>query len=148
MTAFATLTAAVRTALLQAPALGDGNVWRGRLRPIPAEHSHAIVIRLSTAPGQRSGIALGPTDWNTVIEVDCYARCTPAQDPEAAVDTLLGDVYARLAANASISGGVMDIMAEPQIDWTFAEADNTLACATLQLRVNHRTEGLTLNPWS
>lgn len=148
MTAFATLTAAVKALMLQAPALADGNVWRGRLRPIPAEHQHAIVIRIASAPGAVSGIKLGPIDWNTVIEVDLYARCTPAQDPEDAVDTLLGDAFARLAANPALAAGVMDTLAEPQLDWQFAEADNTLVCVTLQLRVIHRTEGLTLNPWS
>ncbi len=147
MTAFASLTAALKALLLQAPVPGDGNVWRGRLRPIPAEHQHAIVIRLASSPGTVSGIQAGPVDWVSQIEIDLYARCTPAQDPEDALDTLLADVYARLAASPNVATGVMDLMGEPQLDWGFAEADNTLAVVTLQLRVTHRTEGLTLNPW-
>lgn len=148
-TAFSDVTAAIKTLFLSGTPLAGGRVYRGRLRPIAAEFASAVVIRVVATTGERSGISGGPIDWPTEIAIDCYARCTPDQDPEdSAADTLLGDVFARLAANTTLAAGVMDVLADPSIEWTFDEQDTTLVCATLTLRVNHRTLANALTPWT
>lgn len=147
MTAFAALTDALRDLLLQAPAIAGGRVWRARLRPIPEEHATAVVLRLVQANSTQVVLGRG-LDWDTLIEVECYARSAVGIEPEDAVDELLAAVWARIKSNATALGalGVMDLVPEPRIDWQTTESAQPLACATFGLRVRHRTQASNLNP--
>jgi hypothetical protein len=148
-TAFADLTNAIKALFLGGTPLAGGRVYRGRLRPIAQEFASAVVIRISSSPAERTGLGGGPFDWMSEIAIDCYARCSPDQDPEdSAADALLAEAFLRLAANPTLSGGVMDVLADPSIAWTFDEQDQTIVCATLNLRVNHRTLSSALTAWT
>jgi len=147
MSAFADITDAVRDKLLEAPALAGGRVWRGRIKPLAAEHSTAIVVRILQAPAQAMLVG-GPVQWESLIAVDCMARAAVGVDPEDAVDPLLADVYARLITAGRISAGVMDTGANPAIEWDFGDADTAFATATLTLRVAHQTQPDSLAAWT
>lgn len=143
MTAFAGLTTALVQALVQAPALAGGRVFPNRLRPIPDDRATAVVVRI----GQRSQaqeIVLGAYDWTTPFSVECIARGTSGLDPQAAVDALLADVWARLYALDITALGAMSVTVNPAIEWSVDEADSSYICASIQLDVAHRTPLATL----
>lgn len=147
MTAFAALTDGLRDILLQAPAVAGGRVWRGRLRPIPEEHQTAIVVRPVQATSSQVVLGKG-LDWDTLIEVECYARAVGTTEPEDAVDAVLAAAWERIkTAGSALTGlGVMDLVPEPRIDWQISEGAQPLVCATFGLRVRHRTQAPNLNP--
>lgn len=139
---------AVRDLLAQAPALAGGRIYRGRMRPLPAEHADQVVVRLvrSTGTYETTG---GPRDWVTEIEVDLQGRGSPGEEGDDIVDDLLEQLYARIVAAPTLGmPSVMDAMPGPDIEWSYSEADATYACATVSLTVNHRTQSATLAPWS
>lgn len=144
--AFATLQAALLAALVSAPALAGGNVSASRLRPISAGSSTALVLRLEQAEGEER--VLGAVDWQTSFSVECYARGAAAgADLVAAVDPLLTDTWARLAALSFASLGA-DITLNPKVDWQFDDGETPMVCAVIRLTATHRTALSTLTPWS
>lgn len=142
MTSFGAIVAAIKTALEAGPAVSS-LVARARQRAIPADAEDAVVIRIQGANNiERFGILNAPTDWDTSIAIECYARSNTTSGDDA-VDQLLGKVYARLAADPTLGGLVMDLM-PTELDYDFAAAADQLSCVTLTLKVLHRTHHLTL----
>lgn len=133
---FTAVQAAILAALQAAPALAGGHISTNRLRAIPVNQAAAIVLRLDQTAG--SEVALGTIDWQTTFVVECYTRAATGADPAAAVDTLLADTWARLAA---LDGGALgaDINIAPQIDWQYDDADTPVVCAVIRLAATHRT---------
>jgi hypothetical protein len=144
-TAFATLQAALLAALTAAPALAGGRISANRLRPIPTGQSTAIVLRLDQAEAQEQ--VLGALDWQTAFVVECYARAAAGVDPQPAVDSLLNDVWQRLAAREAASLGA-SITISPKVDWQYDDADTPVVCAVIHLVAQHRTALTTLQPWN
>lgn len=136
MTAFNTIVAAIKTRLESAPAVST-QVYRARLKPVAAQFNDAVVIRIQGGTADRFAILGAPTDWNTTIEIECYAR-SATLTPDEAVDALLGKVWARLAADTSLGGTVM-LLHESDVNFDFSGAADDMACATLTLKVMHRT---------
>lgn len=131
--------------LLQAPAIVDDRVFRDRLSPIARELPDAIVIRLVSSNGERGFTgASSPVDWVTELAIDVYARVAVDQVPTDVIDPLLQAVYARLSAPPPEGLGVEDLMPDPRIEWDLAEGQTQLACATVQVRVRHRTPAASL----
>ena len=89
MSAFLDIRDAIAAALLAHVDIGgdDVPVFTGRYRPIPAEQAKAVNVRLVRASANVSGIADGPNDWTTFLQIEFHARAE--DDPEAAVDTML-----------------------------------------------------------
>ena len=144
-TAFAALQAALLAALTAAPALAGGRISANRLRPIPTGQNTAIVLRMGRSKGSEE--VLGALDWQTPFAVECYARAAAGADPQPAVDVLLSDVWARLAAlNDATLGASISI--NPEIDWQYDDADTPAVCAVIQITAQHRTARATLQPWS
>jgi hypothetical protein len=73
-----------------------------------------------------------------LIGIDIYARASAGSDGEAAIDTLLAAVFARMAAATPPTGAIAWTL-DPLIQWDVTEADQTLAQASLALRVRHYT---------
>lgn len=136
MTAFNVILAAVKTKLEQAPAVST-QVYRARLKPVAAQHNDAVVIRIQGGSAERFAILGGPTDWDTTIDIECYAR-SATLSPDEAVDALLGKVWARLAADTTLGGLVM-LLHQSDLSYDFSGAADDMACATLTLKVMHRT---------
>lgn len=138
MSAFLDLRDAVRALLAAPPALAGGFIHAGRAFPLPAETAQGIFVRLSRGAGQAPFAGDTRVDWNTDIVVAMAARGAAGTDGEAAVDTLLAAVYARIAAAAPL-GNADHWTVEPAVAFEVDEADQTLGAAELRLRVRHRT---------
>lgn len=147
MTAQLQIQQALVAALQSAPAVAGGRIYINPVREVPLTTPTAVAISLQRSAGQSP--ALGVIDWRTTYQVDCMARTANANaEPAAAIDALLADVYARLAAlSASTELGLMDLAVEPAIAWDYDEGATSIATATLLLTATHRTATSNLDPW-
>lgn len=141
MTAFNTIVGAI-VAALQAATPVSNQVYRARMRPVAAQFTDAVVVRIANAQAQRFDIGGAPVDFTTNIAIECYARSATLA-PDVAVDALLAAAYARLMADTSLGGLVMDLNLT-EINYDFDAEAEQLACATLTLEVRHRVSSTTL----
>lgn len=146
MTGFQTIADAIEAALFAAPPLAGGRVYANRLRPLPEGVATALVVRLDKS--EAIEVVLGALDWTSGFVLECYARGAGGTDPAEAVDALLGDAWARLAALDAGALGAMAIVINPSIDWQYDEADGPVVCASVTLQVQHRTAVTNLIVWS
>ena len=135
---------AITEALQRAPAV-CAQVGRVSLRPIAQAAQKAVVVRpLQSESGGASQYTGQPITWTTSIAVECYARSTGSASPDEAVDTLLESVYARLMADITLSGAVLDLDPQ-QVVYDFdADGDKT-ACATVVFKTLQRATAGTLS---
>jgi hypothetical protein len=143
--AFLAIRQVIVDKMLEAPALAGGNVLAGWRRPISANSAAAVVVLMDGADGREAGIRGGPITWDTEYLVEAHAKDT--SDAETAVDPLLRDAFARVqgidtAALAAL--GVLQIAVSPLIEWDIRESGQQHVCATLRVRVKHRTSELNL----
>jgi hypothetical protein len=140
-TAFAGIVGAIVTSLTATTPVSD-NIFRARMRPIAAQHSTAVVVRLIQATPSRGPINGAPVDWLVSVAVECYAR-SATTTPDLAVDALVQAVYARLMADITLAGASSDLVCI-QAGYDFdADVDQT-ACATLTFQARCRTAELAL----
>ena len=144
--AFTGLQNSLVAALVAAPALAGGRVYVNRLRPVSANSTTAVVVRLDKSEGLQ--MVLGAVDWSSAYSVECYARAPGNGEPAGAIDQLLSDVWARLCALDATALGAIDITIAPRIDWQYDDAETPLVCAVIQLSVQHRTPSNSLQAWS
>lgn len=138
MSAFLGLTDAVITALSAATALADGHIRRGRGIPVPTTWSSAIDVHAQRSTAELTYLSGGLLQWDTLIGIDVYARASAGVDGESAIDTLLAAVFTRMAAATPPTGAISWTLG-PAIQWDVSEADQTLAQASLLMRVSHFT---------
>ena len=132
-------------ALKDAPGLAGGSVYANRTRPVSAQETQSIVVRISSAEG--SEIVTGSIDWRTSFNVECMAAIGGAGvDPAQSVDTLLEAVWARIAILQSDGFGLMGFDMEPEITWSFEEGATPLAMASIRITARHRTASSSLAP--
>ena len=138
MTAFADLSAAVKAALIQAPALAGGRVYRAR--HVDLEQGASSCIEISPIEHQAEALDLaGPVRmWQTTLAVLIKVRAAAGIDAEAALDPLLGDVWQRLSEMA-LPTGARGITLVPRIRIDFEETERTVATAALALQIDHVT---------
>lgn len=138
MTAFADLSAAVKAALVQAPALAGGRVHRAR--HVVLEQGAASCIEISPVQHQAEALGLaGPAlMWQTTIAILIKTRASAGVDAEAALDPLIGDVWQRLRG-MPLPAGVRGITLAPLIRIDFEETERTVATAALALQIDHVT---------
>ncbi|MES2909881.1 MAG: hypothetical protein V4718_00745 [Pseudomonadota bacterium] len=140
-TAFGQIAGALKTLFEAAPAVSN-QVYRARIKSIEANHNDAVVIRLQGGVPERFAILNAPMDWETEIAIECYAR-SRALTADEAVDALLAKVWAKLTADTSLGGLVMDLNIT-NLDYDFAGEAEHMACVTVTLRVLHRTQNHSL----
>lgn len=143
MTAFASIQATLLATLMASPALAAGRIYTNPSRALQDGLTPAIVLRLDAA--EATEYPLGVHAWRTAFVVECYARATSGQDPMAAVDTLLADTWARLAALDSNTLHA-DLSLSPKIDWQYDATDTAMACAVIRLTAQHYTDTTSLTP--
>lgn len=98
----------------------------------------AVSIVVSGSAPQRIVIRGAPIDWQTEIDVECYARADGRTPGGRASRALFARVYARLAADPTLGGLAMD-MAEPVLRGDTEQMDNRLGCVIATYAVMHRT---------
>lgn len=130
MTAISSVVAAFVSALQAAPAV-SASIERVRLRPWKAGIASAVVVRPVRADAiEPQLMGGGAYAWDAMIAVECYARAASGTSPDAAVDTLLGAVYARLMADQTL-GGVARHIEPSTVSYEFDVDDQATACAVI-----------------
>lgn len=126
-------------ALLQAAPAVAPVVGRVRMRPMAQSGTTQVVVRPVDSQVQEASMTSGyPITWDTRLGVECYARAAAGQAPDVAVDSLVEAVYARLMADPTLGGAVIQL--QPQaLSYDFdADGDNTV-CATFILSARQRS---------
>lgn len=139
-----TAISAIVASLQAAPAVSS-NIGRVKLRPLAFSVQQAVVVRPARAVVAQSSQTSGyPITWSTAIQIECYAKSTAATAPDVAVDALLQTVYARLMADITLGGAVVEL--EPiSIECDFdVDADQT-TCATITFTALQRVDAASLN---
>lgn len=144
MSFVAATVGAMVSALAAGPAIADV-VGRGRQRPLSSTTTTAVVVRPSGAQVQQEGdLPTGhPISWTGSYVVECYARTLAAATPDLAVDALVEAVYARLLADTTLGGAVIQFTPQ-SIAYDFDVDGELFVCAVLSFSALHRTVGATL----
>lgn len=132
---------AAHALLAAAPALADGGVIKGkRGRPMAAQFKRQIHVYLDTSIPERAQLTLQPDDWMTRLRIEASARAdeTTGLDGEENADELAKEAYARLAADPSFGGLLMDLV-PLGLAWDTEEADTQIAVTQLVFDAKHRT---------
>lgn len=135
-TAFASIVGAVVAALQAAPAVAP-QVYRVRLRPIQQGASLACVVRPLAAQVDQSAGNPAPSIWATQVAVECYARATPGQTADEAVDALLEAAAARVLTDPQLAA--MGSLIPAGVSYDFDADGEQLACAVITFQVQHAT---------
>lgn len=138
---FTDITAAFVAALSAAPAVSD-NIFRARDRAIAEDQPTAINVQFDAADPRPVAMFGAPVDWLSRFTVECYARSSTASG-DLAVDPLLLNVFARMAANSTLGGLVADI-GVPTIEAEYDSAGQKTGWVRMTYSVSHRTRNLTL----
>lgn len=149
MSAHLAIQTALVALLTAAPALAAGNVKANTTRPMAAQTSAAVVVRMLQSRAAEPKVLGAGYEWQTVYQIECLARgANSAAEPMASIDTLLESAWGRVAAWVPASNlGVIDVRMTPQIDWQIDDADTPLVAATINLTVQHRTQSASLAAW-
>lgn len=144
-TPFASVTGAVRDALLVAPAVAGGRVYRGKAIPVAIDKTSAVFVNARMADGKPLDLAGVAAEWEFFVTVGSYAKATGTQDAEEAVDPVLAEVYSRLKTlTAAPAFGATQLTLQPRIEWDTEMADQNIGGAVLTLRVRIYTTGASL----
>ena len=142
---FTSVTAAVRDALLVAPAVAGGRVYRGKAMPIAIDKASPVFVNSRLADGKPLDISGIGNEWDFIVTVGCYAKATGTQDAEEALDPLLSEVFARLkTVTAAEINGASQVALQPRIEWDTEMAEQNIGGAVLTLRVRLHTTGASL----
>jgi len=132
-----TAVSAIITALQTTPAVAT-QIDRVRLRPLAANVTAAVVVRPLKSEVAEAAMSPGaPIRWSTHIAVECYARATPGTAPDAAVDSLLVSVYARLMADPSLGGALLGLQPS-DVEFDFDADGDQVVCASFLFRASSR----------
>jgi hypothetical protein len=149
MSAHLALQTAVVTLLTAAPALAGGNVKANAVRPVAAQHTSAVVVRMLQSRADTPRMLGAGYEWQTLMLVECMARAAgSASEPHAAVDALLEAAWARIAAwQPAANLGVIDVRMTPEISWQAEDGDVPIVTATISAVIQHRTKSTSLAAW-
>ena len=135
-TQFAAIVGAMVTAL-GTPTAVSGQIYRARMRPLAAQHTNAVVVRLLGSTAEPNAIQGAPFDWLTQITTECYARSTTTS-PDQAADNLWAAVYARLMADTTLAGLVADLRCT-QLAYDYDQDADATVCITATWQASHRS---------
>ena len=136
---------AIVAQLLATPAIAGGYVKANRRRPVPDGVADAVFVYLEKSTPTPAAYGFDTRiDWSTQIRVECVSRKVAAVDADDRADTLAGQVYARLMANATLSGALIDPLEQAGMAWAEDEVDGQLSGVQLIFTAAHRTANNTL----
>lgn len=142
MTAFANIPAAMVTALQAAPAV-CAQVHRERVRPGAADWPELVVVRMQSAELEPLVIRGAPFNVDSRVRVELVARAAGGLSAEAALDALLGRVYARLAQDTTLGGLVGDLTPEG-LSYEYDAAADPVGSVVITYRAVHQVDAGTL----
>jgi hypothetical protein len=141
MTVFIDIVSAI-IALLNAGTPVSPMITRARDKAIPETEPNAINVQFDAAQPAPGVLFGAPVDWTSRIIIDCYARSISTSG-DLAVDPLLSSVYARIAADTTLSGKVANI-GVPQIETEYDSQGQKTGWIRMTYLIEHRTTHLTL----
>ena len=139
------VVSAILNQLRAEPPLAAGRIHRSRTRAIGVDQPSALVVRIERSTSTLADVIGGPTTWATLVNIECYSRAT-GDAPDAVSDTLLVDVFERLALAPTLGNTVMSFepLTGDTLSWDVDELDSKIACITAKFVVMHKTKGRTL----
>ena len=149
MSAHLAIQTALVALLTASPGLASGNVKTNATRPMAAQHTAQVNVRMLQSRADYPRTLGAGYEWTTSFAVDCLARgASSASEPAATVDALLEAAWARIAVwQPATNLGVIDVRMTPTIDWQTDDGDTPLVAATISLVVQHRTRSNSLVAW-
>ena len=149
MSAHLAIQTALVALLTASPGLASGNVKTNATRPMAAQHTAQVNVRMLQSRADYPRTLGAGYEWTTSFAVDCLARgASSASEPAATVDALLEAAWARIAVwQPTATLGVIDVRMTPTIDWQTDDGDTPLVAATISLVVQHRTRSNSLVAW-
>lgn len=142
-TVFAQVVGALASALAASPAVST-HIDRARRRVLPENWDTAVVIQIRQAEVERGMGAGTACIWATQVAVECYAKASPAQSPDVAVDALLAAVVGRVLADPSL-GGVAGDVGLVGVAYDFDVDGRATACATVTFNVRHASAAASIS---
>jgi len=139
-TTFLPITTAIRDTLKGGLLLTDGPVVRGRRLVLEKRFKAGIAVNSIRHVAQVLSIDGQDFQWETTVVVAVYVRAMQDEDAEEALDPYIAAVWGRLAGMTPPAGAT-SVTLDPAIGIDLDEADQTVAVASLQLRVTHITTG-------
>jgi len=110
------------------------HIYRSRLAAVQADATIAVIVRpIAETP---EPIVITFMDRTLDIEVLVRAR---GDIPDAVADDTVGSVHAKLMADRTLGGAVLDLEDGPT-DWAWDEADTDLVEVRLTYRLRYRTQ--------
>jgi hypothetical protein len=133
-------------AAMKLAGVAAGRVFVHRTRAINSETPYAVALRLVRSTSQLSSTLGGPTDWKSLLQVDCYGRMVGGT-PDEASDAIVEAVFAALADDFTLGGAAIGVEPLPgdTLSWDVDELDEKLSCTTAKFLISHRTKGRTLS---
>lgn len=101
--------------------------------------SQIQVYRVDSRPDLELIHSSAPIDWTTTLRTVIKARKSGATTAEAVADDLMAACYARVMADQTLGGTVMEL-STGDFSWDQDEGDTTVAIVTWDLTVLHRTQ--------
>lgn len=84
-------------------------VERSRIRPITKGEATLVVVQPENGrTSESSDLASGlPVTWNSLFNIECYARAVPGQSADETVDPLASSVYQAVMADPTLGARVL-----------------------------------------
>lgn len=141
LTAFATITGALVQLMLSGTPVSP-NVLRARDRQLPEQFESAISVQCDGSTPMSGAILGAPIDWESRFSIDCWARTTTTS-ADLAVDSLVADVYQRIAADTTL-GQLVDDVSAPLIEFEYSAEQKKTGWVRMTYLITHRTSNSTL----
>lgn len=135
------IRAAVAALFAAAPALAGGHIFQNREYTLPIGVDSQIHVNRVESDPDNALMASGRLDWLTTIEVVIKTRqaATSATEAETVADAIWTDAYARLMADQSLGGLVMQLT-QGLVVFEQDTVDTDVAVITWRFTVLHRTD--------
>lgn len=139
------LMEACQAKLMAWPGLLHVSVKLADRRPMAEAVSEQIRIFHESSSPERLGVFGAPIDWRTTLRFEVMGRekLSPEAPADDVADALVGEVFAAMQSDLSLSGKTIDI--EPgSLITTEDDADRSVTSIQMLFTLVHRTQGNTI----
>jgi hypothetical protein len=133
----------ILAALNGAPAIAQGNISEERTRPLGQNVNEAVIVRFAGSTPNRNSMGAG-IDWTTTVNIEHHARGDARTPSGRASRILTGIVFARLMADPSLGGVLMDLRPPRLAADQSQSLDDEMGCVIAQYTALHRSASNTL----
>lgn len=127
-----TILARIATTLASTSGV-SGRVYRSRVEPLARGESPALVIEPSSDQATLDTVAT--LFWTLTVRITCVVR---SAIPDQAADAVMLDAHAKLMADTTLGGLVVDIV-PGTMTFELIEADQAAGVISVEYQVTYRT---------